>query len=231
MNSGAASGSNSQLSGFSIAFGFLVLGVLCLAAPDSYFGYARGSEAALVFYIFAALFMLISVAGFFSELANREIASFLKALITGRLPNSIWGSPSAETWNNLGAGVACLIPSFLIHMVGIELLDPTGVVEAIVRLLALVLLSPAVVMLTGFVDELIIQPFLVTPARRLAASDYHGGGSEPPTTPPDAPPKASGTDFATIGRRLVASFFALGQGLGTVYAVNDLVQSFLAVIS
>lgn len=180
-----------------------------------------------MFYIFETILMLISVAGFLTEHANREAASFLRAPITGNLPNGIWGSPCSDPWFNLGAPVACLIPSVLVHMIGIELLDATGIVAVGVEILALMSLTPTVIMLTGFVDELVMELLLTTPVKRLASGNYDKGGTGQAT----AQPSADQMNHTTLVRRLVVGFFALGQELGTIYAIVDLVQSFLAVVS
>jgi hypothetical protein len=188
-----------------------------LAAPTAYFGYTPDSRAALVFYIIALVPLAIGVGGALTELNQTGVAHFLKELIVGRLPARIWGSPSSETWTNLAITIVLLLVCALPHLIVVELIGATGIVEVVVKVLVLSLLALPALGLAATLDELLIKPLLLIPAKRLAVFEegYRASGGDPSSRPTNrqhstpAEDQAAG-DFWPVTKRVLATVLLVG---------------------
>jgi hypothetical protein len=201
-------------SGFGIALALLIVSVLLILAPR-YLGVPRDSFVALGFYAIATVVLMLTVLGLGRELSNPNISAFLRELFFGELPSSLWGSPSSNAWVSAGITMSFLLPLGFLHLIAPRILGLRGVVGLIAKSLTLVLASFCAFLVSlGFaltIDELLIKPFLVTPAANLAEGQMQVSGESSTTSsagnqPQDQPEENTGW-FLTFLSKVVAIVF------------------------
>lgn len=163
------SDSSSDMSGFAVALGFVIYATIWLIAPGNYFVEVdRTSDTALVSYLVALVSVAIGIMGMGFELSDKTVSTFIGRLVRGNVPRDVYDSPSSSAWGNLGIAVGTLIlPTALIHLVGIELLDLTGAIGSAVKIVVMLSVAIPVWFFAWFVDDIIIKPLFQTPAKRL----------------------------------------------------------------
>lgn len=157
-----------EFSGIALSIGFIVYAAIWVLSVGRYFNIASTSDFALGCYIVALLALAVGVVGMGFELANKEVSVFLKRAVTGNLPTGIWGRPSASTWENLGMTAGMLVVVVIIHLIGIELFDASGVASGIVKVVVLICVGFVVMGLATVIDTLLIKPLITVPAYRLS---------------------------------------------------------------
>lgn len=212
-------------SGIATSIGFFIYAAIWVLSIGRYFDISSTSDAALGCYIVALFILAIGIVTLGIELANKEVSSFLKRVVTGNLPSGLWGRPSAATWEAVGATGAVLIFVFIVHLIGIVLFDPTGIASGIIKLTILLLFSFVVLGVTVILDELVIKPLVITPAHQLAEVP------EIPEYQATQRGNDSGDDSKTVnyGRRPFASrrvgigILLIGEVLGGGYTLWQIV--------
>lgn len=211
----------SDASGVAISIGFFIYAAIWVLSIGTYFDISQTSDAALGCYIVALLVLAFGVVNLGMELANKEISSFLKRVVTGNLPAGVWGRPSATTWEYAGITVGVLILVLIVHLIGIELFDPTGIASGIIKLTILSLFSLVVLGIACVLDELLIKPLLITPAYNLA--DVPKIPEHQATQRGDDSQSVNYVNKAFASRRVGLGLLLVGEVLGGLYTLWQIV--------
>ena len=217
----------SDASGFAIALSFFLYAAVWVAAPGNYFtGIALTSDGALACYTMALLLLAIGVYCFGSELSNREVSTFLKEVVAGNLPKGTWGSPSSMAWEYGGIAFGSIILSSAVHLIGIELLDATGVVGGIIKVVVLVSLVIPVMFFASTADELAIKPLLLTPASRLTEASE----TEVSETTENISRAQTTGGLLSLAKPVAVGIIVVGDFLGALYMFWQIITRILGAI-
>lgn len=219
-----------DLSGFGVSLSFLLYSLIWLAAPVSYFGIAPESKGALLCYVVAAMSLVVGVAGAGFELENKEVFAFVKRLFTRNLPPGLWGSPGPATFANAGITFALFVFAAVIHIVGVGILEATGLAGAVVKVLVLLVCATVMLGVAATLDELLIKPLILTPARNLA--ELSGAPNDPSPSQGESASHLQQVNEGglSIAKSLGAGFLVVGNVVGVLYTFWEVATSILAAI-